>query len=268
MDRINRRDTALALLVLAAAPLGAEAQQKGKVWRIGFLHLASQADVAPSLDAFKQAFRALGYTEGRDYVLELRFADGHLDRLPSLASELVRLQTDVIMAAATSSARAVQKASTTIPIVFISTGDPVGSGLVKSLARPEGNATGTSNSLVDIAPKHLGLLRDTVPGLSRLAVLINSSLASPTHRDVLKLTQALAPRIGVQILPIEARSAQEIKQGFSLMAKQNAQALIVLADSIFLERRLQIAELAVNGKLPCVGYNSGYGVAPISRTLF
>ncbi len=201
----------------------------------------------------------MGYIEGRDYVLEFGFADGRLDRLPGLAAELVRLRVDLIIATPATPTRAAQKATTTIPIVMVSAGDPVGSGLVKSLARPGGNVTGTSNSLTDIAPTHLDLLRDTVPKLSRLAVLMNPAYQS--HRDALKIIHALAPRIGVQILPIEARSADEIEKGFSLMAEQKAEALIVVTDPIFLERRRQIAEMAEKGRLPCVGYASQYADA-------
>ena len=256
---MNRRATILALLAFGAAPLASFAQRSAKPARIGFLSVSPQADVAPGLDAFKQAFREFGYVEGRDYVLEPRFADGQFHRLPGLAVELVRLRVDLIMAAQATPTLAVQKETTTIPIVMISVGDPVGSGVVKSLASPGGNTTGTSNSLTDIAPKHLDLLRDTVPRLSRLAVLINPIPRS--NRDALKIIQALAPQIDVQILPIEARSAQEIEKGFSLMIEQNAKAIIVVPNPIFFERRRQIAELAVNGRLPCVGYSPEYADA-------
>lgn len=198
--------------------------------------------------------RKFGYIEGRDYVLESRFANGQLDRLQGLAMELVRLRVDVIMAATAAPTRAAQKATSTIPIVMITVGDPVGAGLVKSLGHPGGNVTGNSLSLTDVAPKHLELLRDSVPRLSRLAVSMNPAYQS--HRDALQILQALAPRIGVQILPIEIRSAEEIARGFSLMAKQNAQAVIVAADPIFTGLLPQIAELALNGRLPCVGYFS------------
>lgn len=253
---MNRRATILALFVFGAAPLASFAQRSAKSLRIGFLGLSTQADVAPGLDAFKQAFRELGYVEGRDYVLESRFANDQFHRLPGLAVELVGLRVDLIMAAQATPTLAVQKETTTIPIVMISVGDPVGSGVVKSLASPGGNITGTSNSLTDTAPKHLDLLRDTVPKLSRLAVLINPIPRS--NRDALKIIQALAPQIDVQILPIEARSAQEIEKGFSLMVEQNAKAIIVVPNPIFFNRRQQIADLAVKGRLPCVGYSSEY----------
>jgi putative ABC transport system substrate-binding protein len=256
---MNRRQAVLAMLALGATPLGAFAQQAGKVWRIGFLYLSTQTVTALRLDAFKQAFRDLGYIEGRDYVLELRFADNHGDRLPMLAAELVRSSPDLIMAGPATPTIAMQKATATIPIVMVSVGDPVGSGLVKSLAHPGGNVTGTSNSLTDIAPKHLDLLHEIVPKMSRLAVLMNPNYQS--HRDALKILQTLAPRIGVQILPIEAQSAQEIENGFSLMTKQNARAIIVVTDAIYLERRWQIAELAMKNRLPCVGYSQEYADA-------
>jgi len=256
---MNRRAAILALLAFGAAPLASFAQRSAKPARIGFLSLSSQADVAPGLDAFKQTFRELGYVEGRDYVLELRFADGQFRRLPGLAAELVRLRVDLIMAAQATPTLAVQEETTTIPIVMISVGDPVGSGVVKSLASPGGNITGTSNSLTDTAPTHLDLLRDTVPKLSRLAVLINPIPRS--NRDALKIIQALAPQIDVQILPIEARSAQEIEKGFSLMVEQNAKAIIVVPNPIFFDARRQIAESAANGRLPCVGYSSEYADA-------
>lgn len=258
---MNRRRNLLIALGAGAfaAPLRPFAQRPAKPVRVGILATSTQADLAPSLDAFKQAFRESGYVEGRDYVLESRFANGQLDRLPGLAAELAQLKVDVIMATPATPTRAAQKATTTIPIVMISAGDPVGSGLVKSLGRPGGNVTGTSNSLTDIAPKHLELLHDTVPKLSRLAVLMNPVYQS--HRDALKIIQALAPRIGVQILPIEARSAEEIEKGFSLLVEQKAEAVIVVTDPIFLERRRQIAQLAVNRRLPCVGYSPQYADA-------
>ena len=182
---MNRRDAVFALVALGATPLAALAEQSWKVYRIAFLWLSTQADIAPRLDAFKLAFRELGYIEGRDYVLELRFADNHRDRLLGLAAELVRSSPDLIMAYAATPTLAVKKATTTIPIVMVSAGDPVGSGLVKSLAHPGGNITGSSNSLTDIAPKHLDLLHEIVPKVSRLAVLMNPDVQS--HRDALNI---------------------------------------------------------------------------------
>jgi len=254
---MNRRRNLLIALGSGAfaAPLKPFAQQSAKPARIGFLATASEGELAPSLDIFKQAFRKFGYIEGRDYVLESRFANGHLNHVPGLAAELVRLKVDVIMAAATTATRAAHKATTTIPIVMISAGDPVGSRLVKSLGRPGGNITGTSNSLTDIAPKHLELLHDISPALSRLAVWMNPAYQS--HRDALKTIQALAPRIGVQILPIEIRTAEDVEKGFSLLAARNAQGVIVVIDPILTGRMRQIAELAVKGRLLSVGYFSG-----------
>ena len=171
----------------------------------------------------------------------------------------MRLKVDVIAVWAATASRAVQKATATIPVVMMSVGDPIGSGLVKSLARPGANITGTSNSLTDIAPKHLDLLRDTIPGLTRLAVLFNPAYQS--HRDALKIVQALAPRIGVQVLPVESGTFTEIEKGFVRMAAQKAQAVIMVPDPIFYGSLRQIAELALKSRLASVGYGSEYADA-------
>jgi len=255
-----RRRVLFALAASAlTAPFGTFAQPKGKVWRIGFLTLSTQTGVATPLDSFKRAFRVLGYEEGRDYSLEPRFAEGIESRLPSLAVELVGLRVDLIMTHAATPTLAAHRATQTIPIVMTSAGDPVGSGVVKSLANPGGNVTGTSNSLTDIAPKHLDLLRDTIPGVSRIVILMNPDLQS--HRAALKVIREMAPRIGAEILPVEAQSAEEIQKGFLQMARENAKAPIVVIDPIFLDRRRQIADLATKARLPCAGYSSEFADA-------
>lgn len=250
---IHRRSL---LIALGACPLAAPLRpfaQTAKPARIGYLASGTEASARSSLEVFKQAFRDLGRVEGRDYVLETRFADSRLDDLPNLAAELVRLRMDVILAESTTPARALQKATSTIPIVLATSGDPVGSGLARSLGRPGGNVTGNSLLLTDIAPKHLELLRDAIPNLTRLAVLMNPAYQS--HRDALKILQTSALRIGVQILPIEARSPEQIAPGFLLLAVQKAEAIIVLIDPIFGVRQQEIADLALKGRLPIVAQN-------------
>jgi ABC-type uncharacterized transport system substrate-binding protein len=259
LGEIDRREFLIAAGGLLALPLASLAQQTGKLIRIGLLITSTRKDIAPRLEAFKMAFRELGYVEGRDYVLEERYAANDLDRLSSLATDLVRQNVDVIMAGTATPTRAAQRATTAIPIVFISAGDPVGSGLVKSLARPGGNITGNSNSLTDIAPKHLDLLHQALPRLTRLAVLMNPNYQS--HRDAQKIIGTLAPKIGAHVVPIEARSAGDIEKGFFVMAEQKAEAVIVVTDPIFQERRRQIADLAVKGRLPSVGYSAEYADA-------
>ena len=256
---MNRRDAALALMALATAPLTSLAQQPRKVWRIGFLSLYTQADVAPGLLAFKQALRDLGYVEGRDYAFEPRFADNQADRHPALAAEVVRSGPDLIIAAEGSPARSVQRETSTIPVVMISVGDPVSVGLVRSLARPGGNITGTSNSLTDIAPKHLDLLHDALPMAARVAVMMNPNF--PTHRAALETMKSLAPRIDLQILPIAVSFAREIEGAFAAITTQKAQALIVMNDSISLGGARWIAQRAASSKLPSIGFHSGYADA-------
>jgi len=256
---MNRRHAAISLLALSIAPHFVKAQQRSKIWRVGFLTASAKADNVRLLDNFRGALRELGNVEGTTYVLEPRFGNADLDQLTSLAAELVRLKVDIIISVASRPAVEIRKASTEIPIVLLSAGDPVGAGLVKNLGRPEGNVTGTSNSLTDIAPKHVELLLDTVPKLSRLAVLMNPAYRS--HRDALKTIQALGSRLNLQVLPIEAGSTEEIERGFLAMAKHRAEAFIVVFDPIFDARTKQIAELAVKGRLPSVAYASWYADA-------
>jgi putative ABC transport system substrate-binding protein len=167
--------------VLLAAPLAAEAQPAGKVPRVGFLTAFARSDVPQWREGFRKGLRDFGYTEGRNIVIEYRYAEGRPERLPGLAAELVRLNMDVIAAETTPASLAVQHATATIPIVMTLVADPVESGLISSLARPGGNITGLSLQLPDIAAKRLQLLRETVPGVSRVGILWNSASPSPHH---------------------------------------------------------------------------------------
>src|SRR6266581_4174134 len=203
----NRRKLIVALGASAlAAPLRAFAQQQGKVWRIGFLAPRSRPASLDSdiFGAFSNGMRELGYVEGKNLVIEWRFADSQYERLPGLAAELVRLKVDVIVTAATPGARAAQQATATIPIVLTTVSDPVGFGFVKSLARPGGNITGLANLASDISPKHLEMLISLVPKLSRVAVLLN--LSNQSHAPTLKNVQTAAQRENVKVLPVEART--------------------------------------------------------------
>ena len=234
------------------APLASFAQQQGKVWRVGFLSLRRRPD---SLDsdthgAFSNGMRELGYVEGKNLVIELRFADNKYERLPDLAAELVRLKVDVIVTAGPAVTSAVQKATTTIPIVFGGANDPVGSGFVKSLARPGGNITGLSNVSVEISPKLLEMLLTMAPKLSRVAVLMNPSNSG--HATMLKNVQAAAQGAKVKVLPVEARTPQEIETAFFVMTKENAGAVIVVRDALFNQQVRQIAELAAKNRLPSI----------------
>ena len=240
-----------------AVPLSSFAQQQGKVWRVGFLS-ARRRPVSLDTDyfgAFPRGMRDLGYVEGKNLVIEWRFADGKFEHLPGLATEVVRLKVDVIVAAGPPAIIAAQKATTTIPIVIVTSIDPVDAGLVKSLARPGGNITGISNLSGEVSPKHLELVRTMVPKLSRVAVLVNP--ANSGHATMLKNVQAAAQKANVEVLPVEARTLQEIETAFLVMTKENAGAIIVGLDPFFNQQVRQIAELAAKHRLPSI---SAYAV--------
>jgi putative ABC transport system substrate-binding protein len=222
------------------------AQPQGKVWRVGILSPTSASLSSSNTNAFLKGMRELGYIEGKNLVIERRFADGRLERFPRLAAELVQLKVDVIVVQSSPAISAAQKATTTIPIVMTSAGDPVGSGFVKSLARPGGNITGLSNMAGDIAAKFIDLLRSVVAKLSRVAMLTPST----TYGELSKSVQAAAQKAGVKTLVAEASTPQEIENAFSMMVRENADAVIVGSPTTFAQQHRQIAELALKYRLP------------------
>jgi putative ABC transport system substrate-binding protein len=251
----TRRKLVIALGASAlAAPLGSFAQQQTKIWRVGFLspRHVDFVDTDVFYGPFRQGMRELGYVEGRNLVIEWRSAEGKYERLPGLATELVNLKVDVIVTAGAPAAHAAQKASTTIPIVLGTSGDPVGSGLVKSLARPAGNITGLSSMTGDVNLKQLEMLLSMVPKLSHVAALFNPS--NPANVKSSERLQAEAPKRGVKILLAEARTPQEIDNAFSLMRQQNAGALMVVGqgEQFFQQQKTQIAELTAKYRLPSI----------------
>ncbi len=258
---MNRRDAVLALAALGAAPLGALAQQPGKVWRVGVLSPLSRADALDPLfiGAFPQGMRDLGYVEGKNLLLEWRFADGDVGRLPALAAELAALKVDVLVAVAHSAALAAQRATTTIPIVMTTSGDPVGSGLVNSLAQPGGNITGVSVLSVDLGPKRLEMLRAFVPKLTRVAMMFSHTNQTNVEGQA-KLRDA-GSKLGIKILPVEANTPGEIDAGFALMRQQDAGALIVFLQPFFQQQKDQIAALALKQKLPSIASDQMYADA-------
>ena len=190
--------------------------------------------------------RDVGYVEGKNLVVESRFADGKLERLPGLAAELVQLKVDVIVTGGSPAISAAQKATSTIPIVMTTAGDPVGSGFVKSLARPGGNITGLSVMSGDTSAKLLELLRSVVPKLSRVAMLTPSTTYGPLSKGV----QAAAQKAGVKTLVAEASTPQEIENAFSMMVREKADAVIVGSPTTFAQQHRQIAELALKYRMP------------------
>ncbi len=234
-----------------AAPRVSLAQQQPKVWRIGFL--ASDSSSTQVYEGFRQGMRELGYVEGKNFIIQWRFADGKYERLPSLAAELLRLNVDVIVAGTTLSVQAAHQATATIPIVMVAVPDPVGEGFARSLSRPGGNITGLSNIVTEVSAKHLELLRVAVPTLSRVAVLINPP--NPSDSLILEQIQGAAYSTGVKVLAVEASTARQIEAGFGAMTRARTEALIVAADSYFDVQRDQITKLAVKHHLPSISSN-------------
>jgi ABC-type uncharacterized transport system substrate-binding protein len=244
--------------VLLASPLAPEAQPAGKVPRIGVLTTGAlgSPETERGLDAFRQGLRECGYVEGQNILIEYRAAGGKLERLPRLATELARLKVDVILAGATPAARAAQKATTTIPIVASSMGDPVGDGLVASLARPGGNITGTTFLGPELVPKRLELLKEALPKVTRVAALLHpGAFGERTMRDMVKDTEAAARTLGVQLEVVEVHGPDEFDGAFSLMARQHADALIVFASVMLFSERRRIVALAAKSRLPAMFNN-------------
>ena len=242
------------ILALLLPSFAAEAQQAGKVYRIGLLSPTSQA---LGVQGFRAGLQALGYVEGHNIVVEHRSAEGRFDRLPELAAELVRLRVDVIVTVVTQASLAAKNATKTIPIVMLAVGDPVGAGLVASLAQPGGNVTGTSLQNVEVAGKSLELLKNAIPKLRVVAVLWNP--ANPVFQaQMVKETEAAARRLGIQLRMLTARDAKEIDRAFAAMSGERAEALIVIADPVFSAQRMRIAALAAIGHLPWISGPSEY----------
>src|SRR5262245_42399685 len=222
---MTRLVVALLALALLAVPLAAEAQQTAKIARIGFL-AASLAVTPQLLEAFRHGLRDLGYVEGRNLVIEIRDAEGKLERFPALAAELVALNVDVILAGSTPHAVAAKQATRTLPIVFAAPDDPVGSGLVTSLARPGGNATGLSLLAPELVGKRLELLKQVVPGVTQVAVLWQpGGLGEGTEKDQLKAAEVAARALGVRVQFVEARGPADIDRAFSDMTRVRTGAL-------------------------------------------
>jgi len=240
---------------LFAAPFAAGAQPAGKIPRIGYLEIASaEAPVAQAmLDAFRQGLRERAYVEGQTFVIEYRAAAGRLERLPDLVGELARLKVSVIVASATPAALAAKQATTTIPIVSAVMADPVGDGLVASLARPGGNITGLTFLAPALVAKRLQLLKEAVPGVSHVAALLHPSVyGEHTMRDMLKEAEVAAQTLGVQLQVLEARSPNDFDRAFSAMVTKSASALVVFPSPMFYGAHGGLVELAAKHRLPAI----------------
>jgi putative ABC transport system substrate-binding protein len=236
-------------LGLLGAPLAPEAQPPTHVHRIGVLS-GTTREQDRNVKAFLEGMRALGYVEGQNLVMEYRGAEGQFERFPDLAAELVRLKVDVLLVGPTPAALAAKDATTTIPIVMAGVGDPVGSGLVASLARPGGHVTGVSVLQPEVVGKQLEFLKAVLPTVSRVAVLRNP--AHPAHALLVRAADVAAQALGVQLHLVEARGPDAFDRAFAAMTSAHAGALLVLGDPMFGLHRSRLAELAVTSHLPTV----------------
>jgi len=249
-----RAYTLIAVLILLpallVAPLAADAPQAGKVPRIGLLGSLPPSNTSRGVDAFQQGLRELGWVEGQNIVIDYRYAEGRLDRLPDLAVELVRLKVDIIVAEATQGVAAAKNATGTIPIVMIAgSADPVGLGFIASLARPGGNVTGLSYSVgPEIVGKGLELIKEIVPKVRRVAILSNP--ASPVQPLFIREVNVAARSLGVQVQLLEVRGPNEFDGAFAAMATDRVGALLVVADGMLIFHRTRLADLAARGRLP------------------
>jgi putative ABC transport system substrate-binding protein len=246
---VDRRTFIAVAAAWLSAPLAGEAQAPAKVPRIGFLGVTRAEDAAYALEAFRRGLRELGWVEGQNIVIEYRYADGRSERLPALAAELVGLKVDVIMAGSMPAIPAAKNATNTIPIVMGLSADPVAEGVVGSLARPGGNITGlTFFAGLEIIGKQLQLLKEAVPGVRRVAVLLNP--ANRAHTLWGREAEAAARALGLQLQRHEVRGPNELGGVFAAMGRERASALLIPGDATFTILRGRIAELAAQGHLP------------------
>jgi putative ABC transport system substrate-binding protein len=258
---VTQPATAVVLLLLSASLGTAAAQPAEKVPRVGYLNPGSSSDPVRQrrLEALRQGLRERGYVEGRNIALEPRWAEGKYDRYPALAADLVRSKVDVIVAWSGPATKAAQEATRTIPIVMSLVNDPVGSGLVASLARPGGNVTGTTIMAPDVVGKRLALLKEVVPKVSRVAVLQHPD--NPASASLVREAEAAARALGVQLQILGVRNSAEIDSAFAAMTRERADAFLNLPDAIFDNHQRQILELAAKRRLPAIAGNRQYAEA-------
>lgn len=247
---MRRRKLVFGMAVICANPLVLRAQSRTRVWRIGYLSTASPEADRHWVDAFRQGLRDLGYVEGRNIALELRHSSQVPGRLTEHAADLVQRKVDILVVYGTAAVNAVRHSE--IPIVMTVHADPLGTGLVRSLARPGGNITGLTDGHADLAPKRLEVLKEVVPSIRSVAVLFNP--ATPHAARQLKHVQTAGPRLGVTIVPVEVRGAKEIDAALGALRKQQADAIFVAPDPTWwIGQHLRLAEFAIANRLPVMG---------------
>ena len=255
LDMSRRAFIALLGGAVAAWPLTARAQQPGKLPTIGFMGQTTRSAAGEWAAAFVQRLRELGWIDGRNVAIEYRWGEGRDERFAEIAAEFVRLKVDVIVTSGTPQVLAAKQATSVIPIVFATAGDPVGTGLVTSLARPGGNVTGLSNQMTDLAGKRLELLREVVPNLRRLATMAN--VANPAVVLEIAEAQAAARVLGLEVVIPEIRRAEDIAPGFKAL-EGRAQALYVIPDALVITNRARIHTLAMGVRLPTMYASRDY----------
>jgi putative tryptophan/tyrosine transport system substrate-binding protein len=238
----------------AAWPLAARAQQAAKVYRIGYLGVASHAGYAREIEALLRGLRQLGYEEGKNIALYYQFAEGDYDRLPALASELVTVKVDVIVTHSTPGGRAAKQATSTIPIVVTAAADLVSSGLVPSIARPGGNLTGLTFFFAEICAKRVELIKEAVPGVIRLGVLVNPY--NPSGAIALTAMERVAGSLRMELLPMNVRAPEDFVGAFTMLVSRGAQALTFIEDGVLNSNARYIAQLAMQNRLPMIGESS------------
>jgi len=249
MKKVGWSSILFVVVLLAVAGI-AEPQQLTKIPRIGFLGATSPAALAARVQAFRQGLHELGYVEGKNIVLEYRWAEGRNERLPDLAAELVRLKVDVIVTAGPMDNRAAKEATNTIPIVMAQDNDPVGNRLVASLGRPGGNITGLATLTPELSGKRLEILKEIVPRLSRVAVLGTS--IQPGNAQALRETELAAGALAVQLQYLEVGGPEDIETAFRGASKRRAEAILLLASYVFNIHRIQTLDLALKSRLPAI----------------
>src|SRR6266480_2818427 len=251
---INRRTFLIGSLVVFAASRAVNSQQTGKVYRIGFLGIANASIWASQIAALRQGLRDLGYEEGKNLVIEYRWADEDFDRLPKLAAELVSVKVDLIVTHGTPGSRAAKQATTTIPVVMAAVGDPVRSGLVASLARPGGNLTGNSIVESDLVLKRLQLVKEVIPNASRLGFLyVPGTQIGAAAEASARVVDDTAGSLGMRVHRFGIGEPTDLPGAFATMAKEGTDALIVRPDALLAVHFGEIARLAVKHRLPTIG---------------
>jgi putative ABC transport system substrate-binding protein len=245
---MRRRDVIIGFGAVATWPLAARAQQAQR--RIGFLGNSTAALEANLIGPFRDGLKELGYEDGRTIHVEYRWAEGKYERFPALIAELLAAKVEVLVTAGTPASMAVKKATSTVPLVMIAVGDPVGTGLVPSLARPGGNITGLSSIAPDLEGKRLELLREVVPQLSSVAFFLNP--ANAFHTVSMRQALAAAQALHIRLLPQEVRKSEDLDAAFATIVKEKPDALLILADRVFLHDRQRMMDFATRQKLPSV----------------